>query len=145
MRILGQNPLKSTGATGTCDVGKTVAAAVVGIKMQLPFLGTLIAEGICCVRDKLVKVAECQAERGCAVHIGEALGVLRSASCSLSLGPSKGRVGIISAGGRREVPALMQDAEGGITGWGEEQENGSQSSWQTSCLGDLFGQGGCAS
>lgn len=41
--------------------------------MQLPFLGTLIAEGICCVRDKLVKVAECQAEGGCAAHIGEAL------------------------------------------------------------------------
>lgn len=31
--------------------------------MQLPFLGTLIAEGICCVRDKLVKAAECQVGR----------------------------------------------------------------------------------
>lgn len=50
------------GAIGTCNVRKTVAAAVFRIKMQLPFLGTLIAEGICCVRDKLVKVAECQVE-----------------------------------------------------------------------------------
>lgn len=64
--------------------------------------------------------------------------------CSLSLDPSKGRVGIISAGGRKEVPALMQDAEVGVTKWGEEKEDGSQSSWQTSCLGDLLGQGGCA-
>jgi len=38
----------------------------------------------------------------------------------------------------------MQDAEVGVTKWGEEKEGGSQSSWQTSCLGDLLGQGGCA-
>lgn len=38
----------------------------------------------------------------------------------------------------------MQDAEVGVTKWGEEKEDGSQSSWQTSCLGDLLGQGGCA-
>lgn len=62
MYILGQYLLKSMGAIGTCNVRKTVAAAVFRIKMQLPFLGTLIAEGICCVRDKLVKVAECQVE-----------------------------------------------------------------------------------
>jgi len=65
MRVPGQHPVKSTGATGTCDVRKTarVAAAIVRIKTQLPFLGTLIAEGICCVRDKLVKAVECQAGR----------------------------------------------------------------------------------
>lgn len=57
--------MKSMGAFGICDVRKTarVAAAIVRIKAQLPFLGTLIAEGICCVRDKLVKAVECQAGR----------------------------------------------------------------------------------
>lgn len=62
MRVAGQYPLKSMGALGTCDVRKTarVAAAIVRIKTQLPFLGTLIAEGICCVRGKLVKAVKCQ-------------------------------------------------------------------------------------
>ena len=65
MRDSGQYPLKSMGAIGICDVRKTarVAAAIVRIKMQLPFLGTLIAEGICCVKDKLVKAVACQAGR----------------------------------------------------------------------------------
>lgn len=65
MHVPGQYPLKSMGAIGICDVRKTarVAAAIVRIKTQLPFLGTLIAEGICCVRDKLVKAVECQAGR----------------------------------------------------------------------------------
>lgn len=64
MRLPGQYPPKFMEAIGTCGVRKTarVAAAIVRIKTQLPFLGTLIAEGICCVRDKLVKV-ECQAGR----------------------------------------------------------------------------------
>lgn len=65
MRVPGQCPLKSMVAIGTCDVRKTacIAAAIVRIKMQLPFLETLIAEGICCVRDKLVKAVECQVGR----------------------------------------------------------------------------------
>lgn len=65
MCLPGQYPLKSIVAIGTCDVRKTacVAAAIVRVKTQLPFLGTLLAEGICCVRDKLVKAVECQAGR----------------------------------------------------------------------------------
>lgn len=65
MRVPGQSSLQSTGAVGICDVRKTarVAAAVVRIEMQLPFLGTLIADGICCARDKLVRAAECQVGR----------------------------------------------------------------------------------
>lgn len=66
MHIAGRYPLKSMGAIGICDVRKTalIAAAIVKIKTQLPFLGTLTAEGICCVRDKLVKVDDCQVGRG---------------------------------------------------------------------------------
>lgn len=65
MCVPGQYPLKAMRAIGICDVRKTahLAAAIVRIKTQLPFLGTLIAEGICCVRDKLVKAVECQAGR----------------------------------------------------------------------------------
>lgn len=65
MHVAGQYPLKSMRATGICDVRKTacVAAAIVRIQTQLPFLGTLTAEGICCVRDKLVKVDGCQVGR----------------------------------------------------------------------------------
>lgn len=65
MCVPGQHPLKSMVAIGTCDIRKTasVAAAIVRIKTQLPFLGRPIAEGICCVRDKLVKAAERQEGR----------------------------------------------------------------------------------
>lgn len=65
MHAAGRYPLKSMGVIGMCDVRKTarVAAAIVRIKTQLPFLGTLTAEGICCVRNKLVKVDDCQVGR----------------------------------------------------------------------------------
>lgn len=91
MHVAGQHPLKSMGVVGICDVRKTarVAAAIVRIKTQLPFLGTLTTEGICCVKNKLVKVDDCQVGRetlllprpGC----GLVKGVARSTPCMVLL------------------------------------------------------------